>query len=74
MEIKSLRLHPNGLSIVRFLYRHLLMFYSKTTNLTGKSIFCQKSGSGPLTLKSDVVLHLYMNQLPKGAARMGPVR
>ncbi|XP_029021738.1 adenosine deaminase domain-containing protein 1 isoform X2 [Betta splendens] len=57
-------------SLMRFLYRHLLMFYSKTTNLTKKSIFHQNSNSNLLALKSDIILHLYVNQLPKGAARM----
>lgn len=56
--------------VFRFLYRHLLMFYSKTANLTEKSVFQQNSGSGLLILKSDVTLHLYVNQLPKGAAQV----
>ncbi|CAJ1059140.1 adenosine deaminase domain-containing protein 1 [Xyrichtys novacula] len=55
-------------SLMRFLYRHLLMFFSKTVNLTQKSVFQQSSSSGLLTLKSGLTLHLYMNQLPKGAA------
>lgn len=56
--------------VFRFLYRHLLMFYSKTANLTEKSVFQQNSDSGLLILKSDVTLHLYVNQLPKGAAQV----
>uniref|UniRef100_UPI0037E99C88 adenosine deaminase domain-containing protein 1 n=1 Tax=Semicossyphus pulcher TaxID=241346 RepID=UPI0037E99C88 len=56
-------------SLMRFLYRHLLMFFSKTANLTQKSIFQQSSSSsGLLSLKSGITLHLYVNQLPKGAA------
>ncbi|XP_038555876.1 adenosine deaminase domain-containing protein 1 [Micropterus salmoides] len=57
-------------SLMRFLYRHLLMFFSKTANLTEKSIFQQNSISGLLSLKSGITLHLYVNQLPKGAAQI----
>ncbi|XP_037315557.1 adenosine deaminase domain-containing protein 1 [Pungitius pungitius] len=58
-------------SLMRFLYRHLLMFFSKTANLTEKSVFEQSSGtSGLLSLKSGITLHLYVNQLPKGAAQI----
>ncbi|XP_071314295.1 adenosine deaminase domain-containing protein 1 isoform X1 [Trachinotus anak] len=57
-------------SLMRFLYRHLLMFFSKTANLTEKSIFQQNSSSGLLSLKSNITLHLYVNQLPKGAAQI----
>ncbi|XP_029297565.1 LOW QUALITY PROTEIN: adenosine deaminase domain-containing protein 1 [Cottoperca gobio] len=57
-------------SLMRFLYRHLLMFFSKTANLTEKSIFQQNSSSGLLSLKSGITLHLYVNQLPKGAAQI----
>ncbi|XP_026213865.1 adenosine deaminase domain-containing protein 1 [Anabas testudineus] len=57
-------------SLMRFLYRHLLMFFSKTANLTDRSIFHQNSGSSLLSLKSGITLHLYVNQLPKGAAQI----
>ncbi|KAM9849638.1 adenosine deaminase domain-containing protein 1 [Aulostomus maculatus] len=57
-------------SLMRFLYRHLLMFFSKTSNLTKKSIFQQSSSSGLVCLKSGITLYLYMNQLPKGAAQI----
>ncbi|AWP11685.1 putative adenosine deaminase domain-containing protein 1 [Scophthalmus maximus] len=59
-------------SLMRFLYRHLLMFYSKTANLTEKSIFQQSSdgSSSFLSLKGSITLHLYVNQLPKGAAQI----
>ncbi|XP_068561389.1 adenosine deaminase domain-containing protein 1 [Cebidichthys violaceus] len=56
-------------SLMRFLYRHLLMFFSKTANLTDKSVFQQSSSSGLLSLKSGITLHLYVNQLPKGASQ-----
>ena len=56
--------------VVRFLYRHLLMFFSKTANLTEKSIFQQNSSSGLLSLKNGITFHLYVNQLPKGAAQI----
>ncbi|XP_059202893.1 adenosine deaminase domain-containing protein 1 isoform X2 [Centropristis striata] len=57
-------------SLIRFLFRHLLMFFSKTSYLTEKSIFQQNSSSGLLSLKSGIALHLYVNQLPKGAAEI----
>ncbi|XP_053179666.1 adenosine deaminase domain-containing protein 1 [Scomber japonicus] len=57
-------------SLMRFLYRHLLMFFSKTANLTEKSIFQQNSSSGLLSLKNGITFHLYVNQLPKGAAQI----
>ncbi|CAK6965337.1 adenosine deaminase domain-containing protein 1 [Scomber scombrus] len=57
-------------SLMRFLYRHLLMFFSKTANLTEKSIFQQNSSSGLLSLKNGINFHLYVNQLPKGAAQI----
>ncbi|XP_042348891.1 adenosine deaminase domain-containing protein 1 [Plectropomus leopardus] len=57
-------------SLMRFLYRHLLLFYSKQANLKDKSIFQHNSSSGLLSLKSGITLHLYVNQLPKGAAQI----
>uniref|UniRef100_A0A3Q4H989 Adenosine deaminase domain containing 1 (testis-specific) n=1 Tax=Neolamprologus brichardi TaxID=32507 RepID=A0A3Q4H989_NEOBR len=58
-------------SLMRFLYRHLLMFFSKNANLTQTSIFQQSSSSSSfLSLKSGITLHLYVNQLPKGAAQI----
>ncbi|XP_069388200.1 adenosine deaminase domain-containing protein 1 [Paralichthys olivaceus] len=57
-------------SLMRFLYRHLLMFFSKTANLTERSVFQQSCSSGLLSLKSGISLHLYVNQLPKGAAQI----
>ncbi|XP_029917150.1 adenosine deaminase domain-containing protein 1 [Myripristis murdjan] len=57
-------------SLMRFLYQHLLLFYSQTEGLKEKSIFQQSGTSSLLSLKSDITLHLYVNQLPKGAAQM----
>uniref|UniRef100_A0A3Q1FWL1 Adenosine deaminase domain containing 1 (testis-specific) n=1 Tax=Acanthochromis polyacanthus TaxID=80966 RepID=A0A3Q1FWL1_9TELE len=60
-------------SLMRFLYRHLLMFFSKNASMTEKSIFQQNSSSSSLlSLKNDISLHLYVNQLPKGAAQIPP--
>ncbi|XP_061644614.1 adenosine deaminase domain-containing protein 1 isoform X1 [Phyllopteryx taeniolatus] len=56
-------------SLMRFLYQHLLMFFSKTTHLVEKSIL-QHSGNDLLSLKSGTTLHLYVNQVPQGAAQM----
>ncbi|KAJ0002785.1 hypothetical protein NQD34_007934 [Periophthalmus magnuspinnatus] len=57
-------------SLMRYLYRHLLIFFSKTANLTEKSIFQMNGTSGLLSLKNGITLHLYVNQLPKGAAQI----
>ncbi|XP_077388162.1 adenosine deaminase domain-containing protein 1 isoform X2 [Festucalex cinctus] len=58
-------------SLMRFLYQHLLMFFSKTTHLVEKSIFQPNDkDSGLLSLKTGTTLHLYLNQVPMGAAQM----
>ncbi|MEQ2218531.1 hypothetical protein XENOCAPTIV_004547, partial [Xenoophorus captivus] len=53
-----------------YLYRHLLMYFSKNANLTEKSVFTPSANSSLLSLKSGITLHLYVNQLPKGAAQI----
>ncbi|KAM9385709.1 LOW QUALITY PROTEIN: adenosine deaminase domain-containing protein 1 [Pholidichthys leucotaenia] len=57
-------------SLLRFLYRHLLMFFSKNKSLNEKSVFQQNSSSNLLSLKNDVSLHLYVNLLLKGIAQI----
>ncbi|NXS18150.1 ADAD1 protein, partial [Mystacornis crossleyi] len=57
-------------SLLRYLYRHLLLFYNKNPAKTEKSIFCTAPGSKLLTLKQNITLSLYMNQLPKGTAQL----
>ncbi|XP_076861896.1 adenosine deaminase domain-containing protein 1 [Brachyhypopomus gauderio] len=57
-------------SLMRYLYRHLLLFYSKNRALEEKSIFQQDESTKLLSLKSHITLHLYLNQLPKGAAQI----
>ncbi|XP_026865414.2 adenosine deaminase domain-containing protein 1 [Electrophorus electricus] len=57
-------------SLMRYLYRHLLLFYSKNHSLEEKSIFQQDESTKLLSLKSRITLHLYLNQLPKGAAQI----
>ncbi|XP_051915746.1 adenosine deaminase domain-containing protein 1 [Hippocampus zosterae] len=58
-------------SLMRFLYQHLLMFYSKTVHLVQKSIFQHNENeSNLLSLKTGIALHLYVNQVPSGAAQM----
>ncbi|CAN9514575.1 unnamed protein product [Ophioblennius macclurei] len=54
-------------SLMRFLYQHVLMFFSKIEDLNKNSIFEQSRGGGLLSLKGGISLHLYINQLPKGA-------
>lgn len=56
---------------LRFLFRHLLMFFNDTDDLKEKSVFQRSDGGGGLlSLKSGAALHLYMNQLPKGSAQI----
>uniref|UniRef100_A0A8C5TME9 Adenosine deaminase domain containing 1 n=1 Tax=Malurus cyaneus samueli TaxID=2593467 RepID=A0A8C5TME9_9PASS len=49
--------------------RHLLLFYNKNPAKAERSIFCTAPGSKLLTLKQNITLSLYMNQLPKGTAQ-----
>ncbi|XP_006015696.1 adenosine deaminase domain-containing protein 1 isoform X2 [Alligator sinensis] len=57
-------------SLLRYFYRHLLLFYSKNTALTEKSVFCMEPASSLLTLKQNINIFLYLNQLPKGSAQI----
>ncbi|NXY73429.1 ADAD1 protein, partial [Glareola pratincola] len=57
-------------SLLRYFYRHLLLFYNENTARTEKSIFCTAPGSKLLTLKQNTTIFLYMNQLPKGTAQL----
>ncbi|XP_009694427.1 PREDICTED: adenosine deaminase domain-containing protein 1, partial [Cariama cristata] len=57
-------------SLLRYFYRHLLLFYNENPLRTEKSIFCRALGSKLLTLKQNTTIFLYMNQLPKGTARL----
>ncbi|KAJ3588255.1 hypothetical protein NHX12_011849, partial [Muraenolepis orangiensis] len=59
-------------SLMRFLYRHLLMFFNKKPSLQAESIFERSPDSPLLAVKSNITLHLYLSQLPKGTARMPP--
>ncbi|XP_054060309.1 adenosine deaminase domain-containing protein 1 isoform X3 [Rissa tridactyla] len=57
-------------SLLRYFYRHLLLFYNENPSRTEKSIFCTAPGSKLLTLKQNTTIFLYMNQLPKGTAQL----
>ncbi|NXT31045.1 ADAD1 protein, partial [Pelecanoides urinatrix] len=57
-------------SLLRYFYRHLLLFYNENQGRTEKSIFCTAPGSKLLTLQQNTNIFLYMNQLPKGAAQL----
>lgn len=59
-------------SLLRFLYRQLLLFYSKNPTMVEKSIFVPDQTTKLLILKTNITIHLYMNQLPKGAAQIQP--
>ncbi|KAM5255453.1 adenosine deaminase domain-containing protein 1 isoform 2-T2 [Ctenodactylus gundi] len=43
---------------------------SKNPTMMEKSIFCTEPASDLLTLKQDINIYLYMNQLPKGSAQI----
>ncbi|XP_009886196.1 PREDICTED: adenosine deaminase domain-containing protein 1 [Charadrius vociferus] len=57
-------------SLLRYFYRHLLLFYNENPLRTEKSIFCTAPGSKLLALKQNTTIFLYMNQLPKGTAQL----
>ncbi|GAA6093039.1 adenosine deaminase domain-containing protein 1 isoform X3 [Tachysurus ichikawai] len=57
-------------SLMRYLYRHLLLFYSRNNSLKEKSVFQLDENIKLLSLKSHTTLHLYLNQLPKGVAQI----
>ncbi|XP_007116134.2 adenosine deaminase domain-containing protein 1 [Physeter macrocephalus] len=57
-------------SLLRYFYRQLLLFYSKNPAMMEKSIFCAEPASNLLTLKQNINIYLYMNQLPKGSAQI----
>ncbi|XP_026703687.1 adenosine deaminase domain-containing protein 1 [Athene cunicularia] len=57
-------------ALLRYFYRHLMLFYNENPVRTGKSIFCTAAGSKLLTLKQNTTVFLYMNQLPKGTAQL----
>ncbi|NXL57899.1 ADAD1 protein, partial [Chordeiles acutipennis] len=56
-------------SLLRYFYRHLLLFYNANPSRKEKSIFCTSPASKLLTLKQNTTVFLYMNQLPKGTAQ-----
>ncbi|TSK45886.1 Adenosine deaminase domain-containing protein 1 [Bagarius yarrelli] len=57
-------------ALMRYLYRHLLLFYSRNPSLKEKSVFQLDAITKLLSLKSHITLHLYLNQLPKGASQI----
>ncbi|NWW87807.1 ADAD1 protein, partial [Rhynochetos jubatus] len=57
-------------SLLRYFYRHLLLFYNENPARTEKSVFCRAPGSKLLTLKQNTMIFLYINQLPKGTAQL----
>ncbi|XP_030225165.1 adenosine deaminase domain-containing protein 1 isoform X1 [Gadus morhua] len=59
-------------SLMRFLYRHLLMFFNKKQQLKQLSVFQRSAASPLLAMRSELSLHLYLSLLPKGAAQMNP--
>ncbi|NWH63564.1 ADAD1 protein, partial [Geococcyx californianus] len=59
-------------SLLRFFYRHALLFYDEDPARREASIFCRVPGSKLLVLKQNTTLFLYMNELPKGTACLKP--
>ncbi|NWS75286.1 ADAD1 protein, partial [Crotophaga sulcirostris] len=57
-------------SLLRYFYRHVLLFYNENPVRRETSIFCAIPGSKLLTLKPDTTVFLYMNELPKGTAQL----
>ncbi|XP_030622480.1 adenosine deaminase domain-containing protein 1 [Chanos chanos] len=57
-------------SLMRYLYRHVLLFFSKNHSLKEGSVFQEDESTKLLRLRSQITLHLYLNQLPKGAAQI----
>uniref|UniRef100_A0A8C6IU14 Uncharacterized protein n=1 Tax=Melopsittacus undulatus TaxID=13146 RepID=A0A8C6IU14_MELUD len=57
-------------SLLRYFYRHLLMFYNENPVRRKESIFCMTPGSELLSLKQNTTVILYINQLPKGTAQL----
>ncbi|XP_061209597.1 adenosine deaminase domain-containing protein 1 [Neopsephotus bourkii] len=57
-------------SLLRYFYRHLLLFYNENPVRRKESIFCTVPGSKLLSLKQNTSVILYMNQLPKGTAQL----
>ncbi|XP_068136328.1 adenosine deaminase domain-containing protein 1 isoform X1 [Hyperolius riggenbachi] len=55
-------------SLLRYFYRQLLLFYSGDSNMK-KSIFCREPASDLLSLKQNLNVYLYMNELPKGVTQ-----
>ncbi|XP_021252846.1 adenosine deaminase domain-containing protein 1 isoform X1 [Numida meleagris] len=55
-------------SLLRYFYQHLLLFYDENPARREKSLFCTAPDSKLLTLKRNISIYLYMNQLPKGSA------
>lgn len=57
-------------SLMRFLYKNLLLFYSKNPSQVEESIFQQDQVTKLLCFKDDLTLHLYLSHLPRGAAQI----
>ncbi|XP_032299864.1 adenosine deaminase domain-containing protein 1 isoform X2 [Coturnix japonica] len=57
-------------SLLRYFYRHLLLFYNGNPAHREQSLFCSAPDSKLLTLKRNISIYLYMSQLPKGSAQI----
>uniref|UniRef100_A0A669Q438 Adenosine deaminase domain containing 1 n=1 Tax=Phasianus colchicus TaxID=9054 RepID=A0A669Q438_PHACC len=57
-------------SLLRYFYRHLLLFYNENPAHREQSLFCTAPDSKLLTLKRNINIYLYMSQLPKGSAQI----
>ncbi|KAL7980722.1 hypothetical protein Chor_001876 [Crotalus horridus] len=74
MEFDGHRLHDlHGLvvarrALMRYLYKQLLLCCSQDPVALKEGIFCWVKGGGHLRLKPGCHLHLYLSQMPHGAA------
>nr|XP_056711630.1 adenosine deaminase domain-containing protein 1 [Euleptes europaea] len=57
-------------SLLRYFYRQLLLYHSKNPAMMEKSVFCFEPASNLLSIKPNINIFLYMNQLPKGSAQI----
>lgn len=56
-------------ALKRYLYKHLLLFYSADPEMKQRSILESVPSERLLQLKPHIYLHLYTNKTPKGAAQ-----
>ncbi|XP_068106556.1 adenosine deaminase domain-containing protein 2-like [Hyperolius riggenbachi] len=56
-------------ALLRYLYKEIKMYYSNLPGARDRCIFCPSQESQALVLKPGIFLHLYLNNIPPGAAQ-----